>query len=440
MAIFVHSMLHTEQKSLNLFSTIIKVMKNIVLQHRAELETLASKRYQQRIPIDRIQPYLESGLIKLITGPRRAGKSVFSLQMLAGKNYAYLNFDDDKLLGSFDEDSVMQTLSEVYPEYDYLLLDELQNLKGWDKWASKLYRKGINLIITGSNANLLSSEMATLLTGRYLEIHILPFSLKETLQFRNIDTEPVLPSDKAILMNAQEDFMVNGGFPEVINSREIEKNYLGALYDAIILKDIARRHNVRKIQDLYNLGDYLITNYCNPLSYNNIASDLDISVNTAKSFCGYFEEPYLFYFLPRFNKKLKIMNKAAKKVYVVDNGFIMAKSFEQSHNYGRQLENMVFSELLHRGYRPGKSMFYYQDARGKETDFALMDGFKVTELIQVSYDISSAKTLKRELSGLVSAAKDLKVDKLTLVTWYKNGSENIDGKTISIKSVASFSA
>ena len=143
-------------------------MKNIVLQQKAERDMLASKDYQTRKEIANSDALLGSGLIKLITGPRRAGKSVFALQMLRGKNYAYLNFDDSSLLSRFEENAVMKALSEVYPGYEYLLLDEIQNLDGWDTWVTTLYRRGINLLITGSNANLLSSEMATLLTGRYV--------------------------------------------------------------------------------------------------------------------------------------------------------------------------------------------------------------------------------------------------------------------------------
>lgn len=270
-------------------------MKNIVLKQKAERDMLASKDYQQRVEITDSATLLASDLIKLITGPRRAGKSVLALQILRGKNYAYLNFDDNSLLTHFDEDAVMKALSEVYPGYEYLLLDEIQNLDGWDIWVTALYRRGVNLIITGSNANLLSSEMATLLTGRYVESFILPFSMKEALQFCKVDTHPSLPEGQASLSLAMEDYMKNGGYPEIIRSRELEQVYLGSLFDSIILKDVAKRHRIRKTTELYDLADYLITNYGNPLSYTDIATDLGLgSVTTVKKFCKYLEEPYLF--------------------------------------------------------------------------------------------------------------------------------------------------
>ncbi len=411
-------------------------MRNIVLKQRAERDDLASRPYYTRKHIQDVAPYLEANIIKLITGPRRAGKSVYALQILSGKNYAYLNFDDTQLLGAFDEDAVMQALAEVYPGYEYLLLDEVQNLDSWDAWVSKLSRRGVNLVITGSNANLLSSEMSTFLTGRYVEIQILPFSMEETLKYREVPINAELPDDKAELYIEMEDYLKKGGYPEIVKNREIEQSYLTALFDSIILKDVAQRHKIRKITELYDLADYLISNYSNPLSYNEIAEELSLgSVTTVKKFCGYLAEPYLFFYLPRYNNKLKEMKKASRKVYVVDNGFIYTRSFELSSNNGRQLENMVFIELLRRGYDLKKSLFYYRTSNDKEVDFVTRDGRKVTSLIQVSYDISKTKTRERELDALVKASEELKCDNLTLITWNQKDSVEYKGKSIKIISM-----
>ena len=411
-------------------------MKNIVLKQRAERDDLASRTYYTRKHIQDVAPYLEANVIKLITGPRRAGKSVYALQILSGKNYAYLNFDDTQLLGAFNEDAVMQALAEVYPGYEYLLLDEVQNLDSWDAWVSKLYRRGVNLVITGSNANLLSSEMSTLLTGRYVEIQILPFSMEETLKYREVPVNAELPDEKAKLFIEMDDYLKKGGYPEIVKNREIEQAYLTALFDSIILKDVAQRHKIRKITELYDLADYLISNYSNPLSYNEIAEELSLgSVTTVKKFCGYLAEPYLFFYLPRFNNKLKEMKKAPRKVYVVDNGLIYTRSFELSSNNGRQLENMVFIELLRRGYDLKKSLFYYRTSNDKEVDFVIRDGRKVTSLIQVSYDISKTKTRERELDALVKASEELKCDNLMLITWNHDGSVEYRGKSIRIISM-----
>ena len=416
-------------------------MKNIVLKQRAERDDLASRPYHTRDQFQNVTPYLDANVIKLITGPRRAGKSVYALQILSGKNYAYLNFDDTQLLGAFNEDAVMQALAEVYPGYDYLLLDEVQNLDSWDAWVSKLYRRGVNLVITGSNANLLSSEMSTLLTGRYVEIEILPFSMKETLEYKEAPIDAELPDEKAKLFIEMDDYLKKGGYPEIVKNRDIEQAYLSALFDSIILKDVAQRHKIRKITELYDLADYLISNYSNPLSYNEIADELSLgSVTTVKKFCGYLAEPYLFFYLPRYNNKLKEMKKAPRKVYVIDNGFIYTRSFELSSNNGRQLENMVFIELLRRGYDLEKSLFYYRTSNDKEVDFVTRDGRKVTSLIQVSYNISKAKTREREMDALVKASEELKCDNLLLITWDQKDSVEYKGKHIRIVSLVEWFA
>ena len=408
-------------------------MKNIVLKQRVERDNLASRPYYSRKHIKEVTPYLEANVIKLITGPRRAGKSVYALQILSGKNYAYLNFDDTQLLSTFNEDSVMQALAEVYPGYEYLLLDEVQNLDSWDAWVSKLYRRGVNLVITGSNANLLSSEMSTLLTGRYVEIQILPFSMEETLKYREAPINAELPDEKAKLALEMDDYLKKGGYPEIVKNREIEQAYLSTLFDSIILKDVAQRHKIRKITELYDLADYLISNYLNPLSYNEIAEELSLgSVTTVKKFCEYLAEPYLFFYLPRYNNKLKEMKKAPRKVYVIDNGFIYTRSFELSNNDGRQLENMVFIELLRRGYDLKKSLFYYRTSNDKEVDYVTRDGRKVTSLIQVSYDISKTKTRARELDALVKASEELKCDSLLLITWDQDDTLKYKGHIVRI--------
>ncbi len=380
-----------------------------------------SRPYQQRHTKYDTDELLQNPLIKLITGPRRVGKSVFALLMLQGRNFAYLNFDDSQLLEKWDEDLVMSALDDVYPDYDFMLLDEVQNLPDWDLWISKLYRRGKKLIITGSNAKMLSSEMATALTGRYLQIEMLPFSLDETMRWKNISPEREEQAAQVIVL--ADDYMRNGGYPETIPARSITKSYLSTLFDSILLKDVAKRHKVRNTTDLYNLATYLLSNFCNPISANELAGELGLSsVATTKKFCDYLNEPYLFFYLPRFNNKLKLMSKAPKKVYVVDNGFVQSAAFNLSENLGRLLENQVFVELLRRGYIPGQTLFYYRTRNDKEIDFVIRKGPKVEQLIQVCYDMTSEKTRKRELDALTEAAEELHCDNLLVIT---NSQDNL---------------
>ena len=404
-------------------------MKTTILNQRAERDELLSRPYQKRHTKYDADELLQNPLIKLITGPRRVGKSVFALLMLQGKNFAYLNFDDNQLLEKWDEDLAMSALDNVYPDYDFMLLDEIQNLPDWDLWVSKLYRRGKNLIITGSNAKMLSSEMATVLTGRYLQIEMLPFSLDETMRWKNISSNREEQTAQAIVL--ADDYMRNGGYPETIPARSITKSYLSTLFDSILLKDVAQRHKVRNTTDLYNLATYLLSNFCNPISANELAGELGMSsVATTKKFCDYLNEPYLFFYLPRFNNKLKLMNKAPKKVYVVDNGFVQSTAFNLSENLGRLLENQVFVELLRRGYIPGQTLFYYRTRNDKEIDFVTRKGAKVEQLIQVCYDMSSEKTRKRELDALAEAAEELHCDNLLVIT--NSQEEKIEWKRTAI--------
>lgn len=415
-------------------------MNTIIQNQRKERDELSGRPYLMRKSNTDTSLLLANPMIKLITGPRRVGKSTYALLMLQGKNFAYLNFDDNLLLSSWDEELVMRTLDEVYPDYEYLLLDEVQNLKDWDVWVSKLYRRGKNLIITGSNAKMLSSEMATVLTGRYLQVEMLPFSLAETMEWKGIGNNGN-DTQHAEATVIADDYLRNGGYPETIDMRSITRSYLSTLFDSIIWKDVAKRHNIRNITDLNNLALYLLSNFCNPLSANDIAQELTMSsVTTTRKFMDYLHEPYLFYYLPRFNNKLKLMKKAATKVYVIDNGFVTSKAFNISENLGRLLENEVFVELLRQGFQTESSLFYYRSRNDREVDFVTRHGAHIHQLIQVCYDMSSPKTEKREVASLIECGEELKCDNLIIVTNNDEREINKDGHIIKVIPFAKFAS
>lgn len=414
-------------------------MRNIITNQRKERDLLLSHPYLSRHTHDDVEELLQSRQIKLITGPRRTGKSTEALLMLKGTNFAYLNFDDAQLLNNWDEDLVMETLLQVYPNYDYLLLDEVQNLEEWDLWVSKLYRQGINMVITGSNAKMLSSEMATLLTGRYIQIEMLPFSLEEYLAWSQQDSHDLKMTSPQAASALMSDYLHHGGYPETIQSRSLTESYLSTLFDSIIWKDVAKRHRVRNINDLNDLAMYLLSNFCNAFSANELAEELGLaSVATTKKFMMYLQEPYLFFYLSRYNNKLKIMKKAPQKVYIVDNGFVSAKAFNLSENLGRLLENQVFIELLRRGYDTEKSLFYYRSRNDKETDFVTRKGTHVECLIQVCYDLSSERTLRREVDSIIECAGELKCDKLIIITMNENRTIEKNGYKIEVVSIDQF--
>ena len=397
-------------------------MRAVILNQRRERDELLERRYLERKTKFNPDELLANKLIKLVSGPRRVGKSTYALLMLKGKNFAYLNFDDDQLLATWDEETVMQLLDEVYPNYEYMLLDEVQNLNDWDLWISKLYRRGKNLIVTGSNAKMLSSEMATVLTGRYIQIDMMPFSMQEVAEWNNTDIRSIA-----------DDYLHNGGYPETIQARSIVKNYLFTLFDNIVWKDVCKRHKVRKATDLNTLAVYLLANFCNPVSANDLKTELGFSsVTTTKKFMDYLHEPFLFFFLMRYDNKMKIMKKAAQKVYVVDNGFVTSRAFNISENIGRLLENQVFTELLRRGYDTERTLFYYRSRNDKEIDFVIRDDFRIKQLIQVSYTLTNAKTEKREVDALVEAAGELHCSDLMIVTANEERSIEKNGYIIKV--------
>ena len=414
-------------------------MKTIILNQRKERDELMSRPYLVRRNNQDLDLLLNSHLIKLITGPRRVGKSTQALLMLRDKNFAYLNFDNYSLLDAWDADLVMRMLDDVYPGYEYILLDEVQNLDAWDLWVSELYRKGKNLVITGSNARMLSSEMATVLTGKYLQVEMLPFSLEEFFDWNKFDLHSVKPEQKTDSQVLMDDYLRNGGYPEVVASRQLTRSYLDTLFDSIIWKDVAKRHNVRNVTDLNNLAMYLVSNFCNPVSANELTAELGFSsVNTTKKYMDYLHEPYIFYYLSRYNNKLKLMKKAPRKVYVVDNGFVASKAFSLSDNLGRLLENQVFIELIRRGYDVEKTMFYYRSRNDKEVDFVLRKGTSIECLVQVCYDMSSPKTEKREVDSIIECAGELKCSNLTILTYNDKRIIEKDGYKIEVVPISEF--
>lgn len=408
-------------------------MKTILLSQRKERDDLLAQSYISRHTTLSTDELLNSHLIKLITGPRRVGKSTQALLMLRNKNFAYLNFDKQELLDNWNADLVMRLLDEVYPNYDYLLLDEVQNLSHWDVWVTELFRQGKNMIITGSNANMLSSEMATVLTGKYLPIEMLPFSLAEFFEWHHLDQKAILPEQRNEAAVLEDDYLRLGGYPETVAARSLATSYLSTLFDSIIWKDVVKRHKIRNTEDINNMALYLLTNFCNQLSANDIADALNIkSVNTTQKFMGYLHEPFLFYYLPRYNNKLKLMTNAPRKIYVVDNGFVAAKAFSTSDNLGRLLENQVFVNLLRKGYDPEKTMFYYRTRNDKEIDFVLRENNRVKQLVQVSYEMTSEKTIRRECSALKEAAQELHCNDLYVLTYTEKRTLDREGCTIHV--------
>ncbi|MBU4579427.1 ATP-binding protein [Patescibacteria group bacterium] len=410
------------------------MLKEIIFQHKKEKDKLLAKTYVFREQFEFGKKQIENDLIKIIIGPRRAGKSIFSMILLKGKEFAYLNFDDENILKITDGDEIIKGIFEVYGEQKIILFDEIQNFKNWELFANKLHRRGYNLILTGSNARLLNKELATVLTGRHIPIEILPFSFKEFLAAKNF-TPPngdiFLPETKGILLNYLGDYLINGGFPEAAVKNIDVKLYLDTFFDSVLLKDAIKRYKVRFPQKIYDLSLYLMNNYSQEASLNKLKNILNFnSVNTLEKYLNYLEETYLIFILNRYSYKMKERIKAPKKIYIVDNGLIKAKTSGFSPDSGKLMENLVFMELLKKGYAPNKSIFYYKTRNQKEVDFILKEGLDIKTLIQVSYQTLSPDARKRETKALIEAGEELKCDDLLIITWDEETEEKVNGKII----------
>ncbi len=239
------------------------MLKTIILKQQEEKNRLLSLPYVERTKLTEAKKWLDSDLIKVILGPRRAGKSVFSLMLLQDRPFAYFNFEDDNLNDKINLDELLSELKQVYGNTNYLLFDEIQNLPKWEVAMNRLHREGYNIVLTGSNARLLSKELATALTGRHIPIEILPFNFKEYLTAKKYEINKerlVLPEEKANLLRLVNQYMQSGSYPEVVVKDFDPKGYFDILFDSLLFKDVVKRHRVRFSNEIDNLGAYLINN------------------------------------------------------------------------------------------------------------------------------------------------------------------------------------
>ena len=411
------------------------MLKNIILSQKEEFQNLIKAPYVQREQIKYAEKYLEKDIIKVVLGPRRAGKSVFCAHLVKDKNPAYLNFDNEALIKINDHEDLIKELLAVYGDTKYIFFDEIQNLNNWELLVNQLQRQGYNIILTGSNAKLLSQELATHLTGRHIPIKILPFNFREFLRARNVefDINNLSTKLKAVLLNNLSDYLTIGGFPEIVIKDLEPKDYLSTLIDSIILKDIVRRHKLRLSEKIYNLEIYLLNNFSAEFSYRKLARKLEIKSDaTVEKFVKYLSASYLSQILSRYSHKSASRLISPKKSYLIDNGYINAKALQFSKNHGKLMENLVFSELLKRSYHQEKNLFYYKSRNDKEIDFVLHNNLKITSLIQVVYRIDNSETKEREMKALVEAGSELKCNDLKIISWDTRKTEVYKKKKIEI--------
>jgi predicted AAA+ superfamily ATPase len=405
-------------------------MRQIIKRQKQEKELVISSDFISRDMAEKIDTYLKKDLIKVVTGARHCGKSIFSFMVLQEADFGYINFDEKELTTLENYDELLRYIQEFYGNVEYLLLDEVQNLANWELWVNSLHRRGYNLLITGSNAKLLSSELATHLTGRHISVELFPFSFREYLRAVdfNVKTD-YTEEERGMVLNHLTKYIEVGGFPEVV-VKGYDYTYLQTLFDSIILKDVVQRYKVRYADELYNLARFLMSSYSNEVSYTKLKNTLNLgSVHTVQNYVKYLEDTYLVFHLDRFSFKQREQVKSPKKMYALDNGMINALAFGFSKNIGNLMENTVAVELIRRksGSSSRMELYYWKDQQQREVDFVVKEGLDISYLIQVCYNVDDPKTKEREVKSLVRAAGELDCNDLLVITWDEEGEEEFKG-------------
>lgn len=414
-------------------------LKDIVSSQKLQKEQLLTLSYISRTQESFGRKWLDSNLIKVVLGPRRAGKSVYSLMLLKDRPFMYFNFDEEVIatLDNIDTHELMKELHAAYGPVKTIFFDEIQNLSNWELFANRLHREGYNLMLTGSNAHLLSKELATHLTGRHMPIEILPFDFSEFLVAKKFTMDPQyasLPERRGELLNLMENYLRSGGFPEVAVNNLDPKGYLGVLFDALLFKDVVKRHKVKFSTQVGVLAAHLINNFSSLYTVRKLLEALNLkSATTVEKYIDYLEEAYLIFSLLRYSPKSIQRIKSPRRVYAVDNGFVTAKAIQHSPDKGKLMENLVFMELVKRGFKPEREIFYYKTRNNREIDFVLKKGAEILELVQVCYESINSSVEDREAKALAEASGELKVDTLTVLTWDEELEVEKDGKTIQFK-------
>ena len=362
---------------------------------------------------------LKSTQAQVVIGVRRSGKSTLCYQALhsADIKYAYADFDDERMadIEAKQLNDVLEILYKIYGDFNYLFLDEIQNVNGWHLFVNRMLRKKMHVVITGSNAKLLSGELATHLSGRNKEIALYPFSFKEFCSMKQVDTERKTTKAEAFRRAAFDEFMKQGGFPELF-AIDDRKSYVNTLVDNILKRDIEQRYKIAYKASFENMAHHLLNVSPTIVVSQDLANTFHFkSEHTAKNYVGYLKQAYMLIGVPKYSQKSKVRT-VQEKVYAVDVAMMdQRENAFAGENLGHRLETIVLIHLVRKSKLEGLDVYYLNERYG-ECDFLVCRGNAVLQAVQVSYDITAEKTRKREVNGLLLAAKQTGCTNLLLLT------------------------
>lgn len=358
----------------------------------------------------RISSFIKNDEIVVLKGIRRCGKSTLLLNQIKKlcesgvdkKDILFVNLEDPRFTNHLSIE-LLSKIKEVYLEYlnpnskPYIFLDEIQNIPFWEKWVNKEYELKLSrIIITGSNSSMLSSEIATTLSGRYLSVEVFPLSFKEFLHFKDIGIFSKLDfvNRKIEVSRAFEEYLSFGAFPKVLEYEEKQKKELLTTYkDSILLKDIVARYKLKNLTTLEEISAFLLSNSGIIQSITKIKNSFNISFDMAKDYVEYLKNAYMIFEIRKFDYSLRKQNLNDKKYYSADLGLSNLYRVANLKYRGSNLETIVALELLKKGF----DIYYYKTVLGYEIDFVVVKDNKIVELIQVSKSLEDEKTKKREI-------------------------------------------
>lgn len=407
-------------------------LERVLLDQKEELEALRNKSFCHRLEESQID--LNSNLAQVVIGVRRSGKSTLCFNALEKSKvrYAYVNLDDENLYGLTvkDMNDILQVLYSIYGNFTHLFLDEIQNIKGWHLFVNRMLRKGMHVLLTGSNSKLLSGELASHLTGRHHTIELLPFSFRDWCNYNGIATAPLTTKNMGILMGAFDKYLRQGGFPELLIERN-HTSYIDSLFHNIITQDIQKRFNVKYIDSLERLAGHLLNISPAIIVKDKLQEQFGFkSHHTLGNYLSYLAQTYLICKVSKYSTKSR-ERSVAEKAYAIDVAFMNKRENALAgENLGWRLETIVYLEL-HRRIKTEEEDIYYFDNGNTEADFIVCNGNKATGVYQVSYNIENPKTRRREVNGAITAAKTTKCSNVYILTDHQ--SETIVQNGIKIK-------
>lgn len=405
------------------------LLKQIILEQQ-EILHAQNKRYVQRYIADE---WLQTSEILIISGIRRCGKSVLMQQIrdrLVEKDF-FFNFDDERLANFKLDDfqKLQECFVELFGEQHTYYFDEIQNIEGWERFVRRLYNAGNKIVITGSNARMLSRELGTHLTGRYIQVEIYPFSFQEYLAMNEIPVNAktlYTTTGRATMVKSFVKYMECGGFPKFLQDGSV--SYLTSLYESIIYRDILTRNGLTNEKEMLELMFYLASNATKRVTYSSLGKVVGIQhPDTIKNYLEYIQQTYLISQLFRYDPSVKKQMMSPKKIYFVDNAIIKRIGFNATENNGVFLENLVFIELKRRGW----DVYYYADK--KECDFIVRKGLHISDAYQVTLKMDSPQTREREIAGVREAMQAYSLSKGYILTF--EGKETIafdDGTIVEV--------